>query len=145
MQTKMTVDDVLEQQKRTALIATIEAIGDERGTVKVTPFNPGGGGFDELALRVPRESINSLLPTGERKLCCGKLLRVFEIEFNEKASMPIVEAFQRLQARPQLAAADGLAHRACVTSYVAHTIMVNGVQQTYYTPVTKCTGPYVPG
>jgi hypothetical protein len=146
-ETKMTVDDVLEQQKKTVLIATIEAIDHEPQLVKVTPFIPGAGPSEEPALRIQRESIGSLVPTGEKKLRRGKHLRVFEIHFAEHASIPIKEAFEHLQtsSQPAGALADGLAHRACFTYYQQYVVYKNGVRYVYSLPVTKCTGPYIPG
>jgi hypothetical protein len=78
---KMTIDKFLEAAAAVRFRATLETSAHDAGKVKVTPWTPGGGCHCEAAIEIPKRVIAGLWPTDEVHWCCGKGLRVAEVEF----------------------------------------------------------------
>lgn len=102
---ELSVDDFLAQQSEYELLATVEAVEDNPDLVKLTPWLSSGGGtcLCHYALNIPKESIESLHPTGDRHACCGKVLRVASIRFKEGATLELNKVFEQIgkRARPE--------------------------------------------
>ncbi len=109
MADKIGLDDFLKEQSATptALRATVEptAQADE---VRVTPLLPGGTCPCGAGLNIPKASIAAVTPTGEHRDCCGKRLRVVDVEFAAEASV-LRSVFAQLIARAARAQ-EALAH-----------------------------------
>ena len=90
----ISIEVFLAEQSSEKYTATVEAT-DDPGFVKVTPFTIGGGCLCSTALIVPKALIESVIPTGDKHPCCGKLLRVVEVKFKDGASLPISELFKQ--------------------------------------------------
>jgi hypothetical protein len=75
---RISIDELFERQSRvsTALKATLEPVPDEPDKVKITPWIEGAGCLCQLAINVPKAVIDSVSPTGEIHLCCGKKLEI---------------------------------------------------------------------
>jgi hypothetical protein len=89
----VTVEQLLEIQKRETLLATLEAVPEKPNLVKVTPWFPGRGCACSSSLVVEKRSIKKLTRTGRRHFCCGKLLTVVEVEIDGKAVISLSEVF----------------------------------------------------
>lgn len=101
MAEKMSLDELLSHQSLLTSVATVEAVEDEENLVKITPWVRGVGCLCNLALKLPKESIASVTPTGDMHFCCGKSLRVVEINFNEGSSISLRDLFAQLMQSAQ--------------------------------------------
>lgn len=90
----ISIDELLDQQKQAQFVATVEPT-DDPDTVKITPFVPNVGCLCETAFRVPKTAIESVTPTGQRHLCCGKNLIVVEVKFKDGATLPVSQIFEQ--------------------------------------------------
>lgn len=78
-QERISIDDLLAKQVAPAkLLATVEPT-DAADIVKVTPFNAGGQCACDTALRIRKDAIDWVAPTGQFHECCGKQLMVVEV------------------------------------------------------------------
>ena len=102
------IDELLEKQSQTASAATIEAVSGQPDLVKVTPWVADSGCLCHLAIEVQKSSIKSVTPTGQKHNCCGKILSVVEVKFNDKSQMTLSEIFGQLGAKA--ASREGHAH-----------------------------------
>lgn len=80
-QLKQSLEAFLALQARPQILATIEPVPDDAGSVTLTPWQSKIGCLCYLSLRVPRAAIASVTPTGANHACCGKIVRVVEVEF----------------------------------------------------------------
>lgn len=77
---KMSVGDFLAAADLAAnLFATVERT--TAGQIRITPWVEGRGCLCEAALELPDSAIASVTPTDRRHSCCGKALRVVQVEF----------------------------------------------------------------
>jgi hypothetical protein len=93
------LEDLLEAQSKVVILATVEAIPESAESVKITPWVPGRGCACQYALVVPKHAIGRLVLTEERHHCCGKVLRVVEVEFREGSTLPIADVFGDISRR----------------------------------------------
>lgn len=96
---KISVDQLLESQiAPTALRATIEAVTESPDSIKITPWVSGRGCLCQLAIVIPKSSVASVTPTEATHVCCGKTLRVVEVNFASNESISLEELFAQLNA-----------------------------------------------
>jgi hypothetical protein len=93
---RFSLDDFLKEQSKAVMKVTIEAIADKQDSVKLTPYVSGKGCLCNLSISVPRASVKSVGLTGETHLCCGKALRVVQVEFAEGQSITYSEMLEQL-------------------------------------------------
>lgn len=87
------VTEFLKDQDAGHLVATIERVQGEPGMVKVTPWVPNSGCLCHHSITVAEKSFKSVHPTGQSQYCCGKHLKVVEIQFKDDATMNTAEVF----------------------------------------------------
>ena len=101
----------LEQFLTTSAIvpfqATIEPLPNDKSKVKVTPWTPRGGCHCGNSLEVPKAAIASVRPTESVHWCCGKGLRVAEVDFGPEHTDLIHGAFARLMENDEERLASG--------------------------------------
>jgi hypothetical protein len=97
---RLSLDDFLKEQDKATNKVTIEPIADKQDSVKLTPYIGGKGCQCNLSISVPRAAIKLVEPTGEIHLCCGKTLRVVQVEFAEGHSISYPEMLAQLSTRP---------------------------------------------
>ncbi|GAA4455836.1 hypothetical protein GCM10023170_049450 [Phytohabitans houttuyneae] len=91
---RITVDDVLARQgSAEELRVTIEAVPEDEGRVKVTPFVPDVGCLCAYSLTIDKQVIESVTTTDEFHHCCGKRLMIVQVSFAENA---LADVFQQL-------------------------------------------------
>ena len=96
-------EELFEQQNAasTALRFAAQQIPDDSEHVKVTPVDAGGNCWCSSALVIPVASVASLRLTDDMTVCCGKRLRVVEIEFADTALAAVVgQVHARAAATP---------------------------------------------
>jgi hypothetical protein len=91
----MSLDDFLAEESKPAY--TLEPVPGDDNILKVTPWVANGGCNCQHAFEVPKQAIRSVKPTGETHPCCGKILRVVEVDFGD-AKVDIAEVFRQLAA-----------------------------------------------
>jgi hypothetical protein len=96
---RLSLDDFLKEQGKARNKVTIEPIADKQDSVKLTPYVGGTGCLCNLSISVPRAAIKSVEPTGETHLCCGKTLRVVQVEFAEGHSITYPEMLAQLSTQ----------------------------------------------
>lgn len=96
----LSIDELFskQQQQQEQLRATVEPTDDPL-IVKLTPYVSDSGCLCEGALKVPKSIIESVVPTGDTHLCCGKRLMVVEIHFKKDATIPVTNVFEQMKAR----------------------------------------------
>ena len=82
---KLKLDDFLSEQAKGELVGTLEAVGGNADKIKFTPWRPGAGCQCSASLELPKTAIASVSPTGDVHHCCGKALKVVEIDLDESA------------------------------------------------------------
>jgi hypothetical protein len=96
-------DFLFEQQNTasTVLRFTAQQIPDDSEHVKVTPVDAAGNCWCPSALVIPVASVASLRSTDDMAVCCGRRLRVVEIEFADTALAAVVgQVHARAAATP---------------------------------------------
>jgi hypothetical protein len=101
---RMSLNQLLEDQAQQIFSGTIEAVEGKDHAIKLTPWLSGTGCLCHLAIVVPKESVTSVTTTEHVHLCCGKSLRVVEVEFAENATIPLKELVSQIMASAALAA-----------------------------------------
>src|SRR6185295_5329002 len=101
MAEKMALDDLLAAQSKESCIATVEPVKDEPDMVKITPWAKGVGCLCHLALKIPKAAIESVTPTGDIHYCCGKTLRVVEVQFREDSVISLTDLFAQVMQAAQ--------------------------------------------
>ena len=121
---KINIDEFLTEQSRAVLRATLEPV-DDKDKVRITPYLGGTCGCT-AALIVPKSMIAGVTPTGESHLCCGKVLRVVDIEFTETGHA-LFDVFQQLRSRSaRLDRSDDEKCAQCTEDYVNCTETCDG-------------------
>lgn len=82
---------------RAVLLCTLEPVDSDR--VKVTPWDDTGGCHCEASLTLHRRAIKSVTPTDKTHSCCGKQLRIAEIDLAEDLSDTLLSVFAQLRSR----------------------------------------------
>jgi hypothetical protein len=95
----ISLDALLSDQENPVVSVTIELITDLPELIKVTPWSSTGGCLCHLAVQIKRSSVESVTPTGEVHLCCGKRLKVVDIKFKEGESIALDDLFSQLASR----------------------------------------------
>jgi hypothetical protein len=104
---RQSVDSFLEQQSSvSSLFATVEPTESDVSKVKVTPWVAERGCLCSQALTVSKNAIEALTPTGDTHICCGKNLKVVEVQFKEGETIALSDVFLQLRA----ATSQGAAH-----------------------------------
>lgn len=91
---KLSLDDLLSQQRTLPHIATVKPTAGDR--VVVTPVADGGECACAHAITVEKSDIEAVTPTGETHTCCGEKLLAVEVEFVNKT---VAEIFRQLSER----------------------------------------------
>lgn len=89
------LDDFLKRQKETNKV-TIEPVEGDEKLIKVTPWSKSGGCSCSRSIKVPKDAVKSVLPTGEEHLCCGKMLLVATVEFKDEHSLKLSDVLNQL-------------------------------------------------
>jgi len=93
----MKIDEFIANQSASANTASIEAIDGKPEFVKVTPWSRTSGCLCHLALEVRKSSLDSITPTGDVHICCGKMLKVVELHFKKGETIAIEDVFGQIQ------------------------------------------------
>jgi hypothetical protein len=101
---RLSVDQLLEIQSHQSFKGTIEAVEGNSEAIKLTPWLPGAGCFCDMALNIPRSSIDSITMTDEVHMCCGKSLPVVEVNFVKDATIPVEDLFGQISSTAAIAA-----------------------------------------
>jgi hypothetical protein len=99
---EINLDELLDEQQKETQFATLEAIPDKPELFKITPWFPKRGCACQFALVIEKKNIQKLTRTGHRHPCCGKLLRVVEVEIKADSVMPLNEVLADLSRRASL-------------------------------------------
>ncbi len=95
MSEPLKLDDFLKAQV-SLFTATVELVEGKEGYVKITPFSPGGKCRCNASLVVPKDTIESVSPTGETQSCCGKVLKVVAVQFVEGKTLDLKRFFAQI-------------------------------------------------
>lgn len=109
---QVAVRDLLEQQKKPSLLATLESVPDKPDAVKVTRWIAGSGCQCSGAFVLPQSTIESVSLTGQQHLCCGKALEIVEIQFKPDASIPLADILSSAQHKGQHESMTGMLQHA---------------------------------
>ena len=93
---KLSLDEFLTQQTKVQLVGTLEANDSDSKKIKFTPWRPGTGCQCSASIMLPKSAIAAVTPTGDTHYCCGKTLRVVEVELLEGESLPIHDVVQQM-------------------------------------------------
>lgn len=94
---RLSLDELFQKQGEGQYMATIEPTVDP-AQVKLTPYLANLGCLCSQSIKIPKDLIDSVTPTGEFHLCCGKRLIVVEIHFKKGANLPLNTIFDQLRA-----------------------------------------------
>ena len=94
----LSVDDLLAAQSKGTNLATIEPIEGKVDMAKVTPWVPGVGCLCQLALAIPKMTIESVRRTGDLHHCCGKVLFVVEVRFTKDSTISLDELYAQVMS-----------------------------------------------
>jgi hypothetical protein len=89
----ISLEELLAEQSKSVILATIEAVADKTEFVKVTPWIVGRGCMCHFALEVPKKDIANVVLTTHGRSCCGKDLSVVQVEFKPSSVLPTASAF----------------------------------------------------
>jgi len=95
----ITLTDILDEQRRQAITVTVEELPEDTDRIKLTPWSAKGGCQCSLAVSVPKETVATVEPVGERHNCCGKTFIVVDLEFVPDATIPLSDLFQQLMRK----------------------------------------------
>lgn len=98
---KIDLEDLLQEQDSSALLATVEPVANDPNLVKLTPWAEASGCNCHAAIQIPKSSIAALYDSGHTHWCCGKRLKVMEVELDEKKSIPVTQVVDQLSQRIQ--------------------------------------------
>lgn len=93
---EISLDELLSQQQQGLFLATVEPVEDQPEDCKLTPWVEGQGCLCSLAVVIPRAAISSVKLTENRHYCCGKLLFVVEINFQQGSSIKLDDLFSQM-------------------------------------------------
>jgi hypothetical protein len=93
---KIRIEEFLADEHEPALVGTVERVEGDSSAVEITPWTPGGGCQCERSLKVPKETIDFVKPTGQTHLCCGRLHRVVEIHFKKSATIGVEDLLKHI-------------------------------------------------
>jgi hypothetical protein len=95
----MNLDELLATQESSGQTATIEAVMDKPTHVKVTPWVEGRGCLCHLAIVIPKKAVKKVIPTGQKHPCCGKVLSVVEVVFDDGATIAVQDLYEQQLAK----------------------------------------------
>lgn len=95
---QISVDDLLASQSKARFNATVEAIEGEPDLVKITPWTATAGCLCHLSMNILKASLMGVTPTENTHLCCGKMLKVVELNFKKGESIKLEDVFGQLSA-----------------------------------------------
>ena len=96
---EISLDELLAEQDKQLFLATIEAVSNQEGKVKITPWIPGRGCGCNFSLIVEKRSIGKIRLTGRQHFCCGKMLSVVEFTFKDDSVLSATDVFADLMRR----------------------------------------------
>ena len=87
------LDEFLTSQSSdtSGFTATLEPIDDKPSAVRVTPYREDRGCGCASSFELPKEMIESVVPTSRYHYCCGKRLEVVVVNFTDNAAVPVAE------------------------------------------------------
>src|SRR4051794_39310495 len=94
----LSLDDLLTEQAKVSTRAVVEAVPGKPDQVKVTPWIPGLGCLFNLAMELPKDSIDSISQTDQAFHYGGRPMRVVDVKFREEANLPLAEVFHKMVA-----------------------------------------------
>jgi hypothetical protein len=90
MKKTMSLDDFLRENTNENFLCTIEVISKDSEKVKLTPwFDQHEGCNCDAAIIIDKQLIESVSPTDNTHVCCGKKHKVVEVFFKDGASIKI--------------------------------------------------------
>lgn len=89
------LDDFLKRQKETNKV-TIETVEGDEKLIKLTPWSKSAGCSCSRSIKLPKEAVKSVSPTGEEHFCCGKMLFVSTVEFKEEHTIKLTDVLNQL-------------------------------------------------
>jgi hypothetical protein len=90
MKTKISLEEFLSEEANETFLCTLEKVADDDTKIKLTPFiNEQEGCGCSSALILSKDLIESVSPTENSHLCCGKKHKVVEVFFKEGASIKV--------------------------------------------------------
>ena len=111
------LEEFLRDQSTPRFTATIEAVDGKPDVVKVTPWAATTRQcFCHLAIDVRKTAFESVTPTGDTHVCCGKTLKVVEVHFKKGETIAAEEIFTQLRDSAHRAAASSHEEREQVFS-----------------------------
>jgi len=89
---------------------TVEPIEGDDSHVKLTPWVEGVGCLCHFSMNIPKDSIESVEPTGDVHHCCGKQLRVVTVSFKKGAQLDLATVVADLVSKASSAEHSTPAH-----------------------------------
>ena len=132
----LSVDEFLDKQGQSILKATVELVDNDPASVKITPWASGIGCPCQFGIKVQKSVIDSVVPTGETHLCCGKQLQIVEVHFSTGGTLPAHDVFSQLAA--SVAALKSEAHSVHASAPFSGTIRVESGCPFGCPPGTEC-------
>jgi hypothetical protein len=94
----ISLEDFLRSQPDSVPIrATVEP-ASKADRIIITPWQSNAGCSCRAALELPKEAIAGVIPTNETHMCCGKLLRVVELQFTPSGAV-LADVLSQLMTR----------------------------------------------
>ena len=95
---RMTVDALLLSRPMGDFRRQLRQLRGSPRWVTITPWTPKGGCLCQLAMVIPRSALESVTPTGEVHVCCGKRSEAVELHFKDGQAMPLEKVFGQMHA-----------------------------------------------
>lgn len=94
----ISIDVLLEEQKRSGNRVVIRGIPGDNEQVKVTPVIRGMKCACRDSQIVPRSAIKSITKTGKSLHCCNETLQIVEVEFSHEKLITYDELFKAVRS-----------------------------------------------
>jgi len=94
----ISIERLLEEQKRSSKVVIMEAIPDDKDHVRVIPWYRGMKCVCGRGAILPRSAIQDIRKTGETIRCCNRTLQIVEVEFSDEKLVTCEELWSAMQA-----------------------------------------------
>lgn len=94
METKISLDEFLNEESKESFLCTIEPISKDQTKVKLKPYIDKQGCGCDSSLTIPKDLIENISVTDKIHTCCGKNHKVVEVFFKEGANLKIEDVWQ---------------------------------------------------
>jgi len=97
--TAVSVIQLLDEQKENEDLYTIRSLGEKnKDYVLATPWRPGNKCTCHMAQVIPVAAIKKLIKSGSSIKCCGRILQLVKIEFDDSYTLTFAEHLAVLNA-----------------------------------------------